>query len=219
MPSMSFLAAGEASACSADAEEDADHDAYIVSGATGVASGVLGRYRRVGEHKDMPKYRNEHGAVMYFDEHWKMNSKDDMLHWCYEVRGAAGNQPPVQAWTVYHFYGNSSCPVPVVARASDVEVLAVSGVVGSYRAVNGRYVEVGKHNEKPKYKNRSGAIIFFDGYWKMNHKDDVLAWRFAAKDQVEAPPQPPAGEWAVHWSHGKNQPSALLRVCGALATM
>jgi len=213
IPTMSFLAAREVPARAGDAEVDGDDDAYIVSGSAGVASGVLGRYRRVGEHNDWPKYRNEHGAIMYFDEHWKMNSKDDTLHWCYEVRGAAADQPPAQSWAAYRFYGDSSCPVPTVARAADVEVLAVSGVVGSGRAVNGRYVEVGVHNDRPKYRNRGGAIVFFDGYWKMNDRDDVLAWRFAVKDGVAAP-RPPAGAWAAHWSLGKDQPAAHLRVCG-----
>jgi len=210
---MGLLASQEVPTRAGDVENDGDDDAYIVSGSASVASGVLGRYRRVGEHKDRPKYRNEHGAVMYFDEHWKMNSKDDTLHWCYEVRGAADDQPPTQAWAAYRFYGDGRCPVPTVARATDVEVLAVSGVVASGRAVNGHYVEVGTHNDRPKYKNRSGAIVFFDGYWKMNDRDDVLAWRFAVKDGVAAS-QPPGGAWAAHWSLGKDQPAAHLRVRG-----
>mmetsp|Transcript_34961 Transcript_34961/g.88882 ORF Transcript_34961/g.88882 Transcript_34961/m.88882 type:complete len:507 (+) Transcript_34961:100-1620(+) len=207
MPIMGMV--GEASARNPDVDDD--EDAYFVSGAAGVASSVLGRYRRVGEHSDRPKYRNEQGAVIYFDEHWKMNVKDDMLHWCYEVRGMAPCQPPVQAWAAYHFYGDSSYPVPTVARAADVELLAVSGVNGPARAVNGRYMQAGMHNEQPKYKNSSGAIIFFDGYWKMNDRDDVLAWRFAVKDTA-AGSQPPSGEWASHWSFGAGQAPAHVRL-------
>jgi len=210
LPVMSFVSNQEASV---QVDDDDEGDAYIVSGASGVASSFLGRYRRVGEHNDRPKYRNQHGAILYFDEHWKINSKDDVLHWCFEVRAAAGDQPPTQDWAVYRFYGDRSSPVPTVTRAADLEVLAVSGVMGSARTVNGRYVEAGLHNEKPKYKNSSGAIIFFDGYWKMNDRDDVLAWYFSVKDGG-AGPLPPAGPWAAHWSVGKDQPPAVVKVCG-----
>jgi hypothetical protein len=208
-PSMGLGSGLEAAASTPD--DDVDDDAFIVSGPAGVARGVLGRYRKVGEHKDRPKYRNQHGAVIYFDEYWKMNVKDDVLHWCYEVRASAEEQPPTQAWAVYHFYGDSACPAPTVARAADVELLAVSGVAGAGRAVNGRYVQAGMHNDMPKFKNSSGAIVFFDGYWKMNDRDDVLAWRFATKE-VAAGQEPPSGAWPAHWSAHTGQAPALVRV-------
>jgi len=192
-----------------------DDDAYIVSGAAGIPRSILGRYRRVGEHGDRPMYRNEHGAIIFCDEHWKMNSQDDTSHWCYEVKAATGDLPPTEAWEACQLNGGSTGPVPTVTNAVDVEVLVVSGAIGPSRAVNGRYGEVGWHNARPKYKNGSGAIVFFDDCWKINPRDDVLAWNFWVNDAVGS--QPPAGEWEAHWSVGHDQPPACVRVRGALA--
>jgi len=130
---------------------DVDEDAYVVSGDAGVASSILGRYCRVGEHRDRPKYRNEHGAIIFFDGYWKMNVKDYALHWCYEVPGATGNQPPVQTWVASSFYcGDDMCPVPTVARAADVEVCS----------------------DGPKGANRRRAIVFVEDRWTMSDQDD-----------------------------------------------
>jgi hypothetical protein len=101
---------------------DESDDVYIVSGQAGVCSSVLGRYHRVGEHQERPKYRNKRGAVIYFDGYWKMNAKDDVQHWRYEVRGTAADLlPPAEGWAVYHFYGDSNCPVPKVVCAADAK--------------------------------------------------------------------------------------------------
>jgi len=196
-------------------EEEEDDDAYIVSAAPGIESRFAGRYRLVGEHRELPKYKNAQGAIIYCDGHWKMNIKDDTLHWCYESRGPPGDAPPSGTWTAFRFYGNGKASGPQVAKAAEAELFAVSGATGTGRAVNGRYTQVGEHNDYPKYKNRRGAIIFFDGYWKMNERDNVLAWRYSVKGELG--PQPPAGEWAAHWSYGKEQPAAQLRMCGGEA--
>jgi len=197
-----------------DDEEEEDDDAFIISGILGLPRNIPGRYRRVGELNWKPKYQNERGAVIFFDEYWKMNTKDDTMHWCYEVREADGEQPPAQTWSAYHlFHGSNS--VPTLEKAEDVEMIIVSGITGPRRAVNGRYAEVGWHNSRPKFKNRKGAIIFFDDYWKLNNRDDVLAWQFGVKEAVGS--DPPAGQWEAHWSCGDDQPPASILVRGALA--
>jgi len=196
-------------------DADDDDDAYIVSSMSGLARSIPGRYRRVGECNWKPKYCNERGAIIFFDDHWKMNVKDDTLHWCYEVRGSTEEYPPAQAWQAYHLFGDSGCPVPTLARASEIEVLAVSGVTGPARGVNGRYVEVGYHNMRPKYQNRSGAIIYFDDYWKMNNRNDMLAWHFGVKDATGL--KPPGGDWEAHWSCHDEQSFASVRLSGELA--
>jgi len=63
-------------------------------------------------------------------------------------------------------------------------VLIVEGA--SIESVNGTYVEHGVHNLKPFYKKmgQSGAIIYFDFFWKMNDTDDTTTWLYHMKDRT-----------------------------------
>lgn len=172
---------------SGEADPAADAESFLVAGPktkSVMRSGFLGRYRIVGEHQERPKYQNASGAIMFFDGHWKMNSKDDTLHWCYEVlRCTDYATPPPGPWTAWRFFSKDA-PDLTVSHASEADKFVVSGAAGSkaIRGVNGRYMQVGEHNEKPLYRNDNGAVIYFDSYWKLNEREDnVLAWRFSVR--------------------------------------
>lgn len=190
------------------ADEESEDD-YTVSGLTKQGRGLSGRYLKVGVHNEMPKYKNRKGCIIYFDGYWKLNGKDDVLHWSYGVRGAHGELPPSGAWQPFKF--STEAPLSV-QKASDVELFHVSGLAWAGAIGNGRYVEVGSHNDRPFYTNNKGAAIYFDGYWKLNFKGDKLAWQYGNKSASGQ--EPPFGAWAPHWSHSANTGEPTVRACG-----
>lgn len=88
----------------------------------------------------------------------------------------------------------------------------VVGVAGKGEAVNGHYRLVGTYNERPKYQNSRGAIIYFDGYWKINDTSDTLAWRFMVKSATG--PEPPTGEWSPHGYICSSSTPPTVHKCG-----
>lgn len=85
----------------------------------------------------------------------------------------------------------------------------VVGAGGAGARVNGRYVPFSLHNGKPKFKQESGrGIIFFDGQWKLNYKDDT-SWCLYSKNRQSS--SPPSGSWTTEGSQGDVDPPPSLR--------
>lgn len=90
-------------------------DAFVVPAFDGVVGVFAGRYARAGVHNGRPKYRNEHGSIIFFDRHWKMNMRDDTTMFCFAVREATGEEPPCGRWQAPT--QNAEVVAPIVAKA------------------------------------------------------------------------------------------------------
>ena len=52
--------------------------------------------------------------------------------------------------------------------------------------LKGTYSNVGKFKGKYKFKNKAtGAIVYFDGQWKLNSEDSVGKWQFSCPDNAD----------------------------------
>lgn len=61
------------------------------------------------------------------------------------------------------------------------------------------------YKEKPVYKNRLGAILYWSGFWKMNVIDNVGGWFYSV--HLSTGPEPPTGQWTVYgYTGGKAHP-------------
>ena len=107
----------------------------------------------------------------------------------------------------------AGAPTSAVARADDSvaggasafvathPVVVVAGAVGKLpggidygEKCNGRYAAVRVLNGKPLFKKVGGeAIVFFAGFWKLNHTDAFGGWVFGRSDAKG--PLPPDGAW------------------------
>mmetsp|Transcript_59194 Transcript_59194/g.150335 ORF Transcript_59194/g.150335 Transcript_59194/m.150335 type:complete len:277 (+) Transcript_59194:64-894(+) len=117
-------ALGAEKPAAAAADED---DAYIVSKVAGAGRAVGGRYVRAGVHNERPKYKSGSGGIIFFDFWWKMNVKDDVLQWCYEVKTATGEEMPCGTWNCTRFYNKSGSHPPVEVK-KDAAVLKAMAI-------------------------------------------------------------------------------------------
>lgn len=85
--------------------------------------------------------------------------------------------------------------------------IVVSGAGGLGGKCNGVYGPGYErhHKDKPLYKNRSGSIIYWSGFWKMNVIDNAGGWFYSV--HLSTGPEPPTGQWTVYgYTGGKAQP-------------
>ncbi|CAE7567909.1 traf6-b [Symbiodinium natans] len=87
-----------------------------VSGAGGVGCTVNGLYTLTESLNGRPKYQQVNGrAIMYFNEHWKLNYRDDVSGWYYQHPDASSETPPNGYWTTEGYFFDDADPPPVVA--------------------------------------------------------------------------------------------------------
>jgi hypothetical protein len=98
------------------------------------------------------------------------------------------------------------------ARAFDV---TVTGAGGLGLPTNGRYMQVGEFNGKPKFKQVSGkSIIYFaDSTWRINDRDDAQGWFYQA--QRGYTDLSSAGKWTPIVSDGSAEPPPVIAVVPA----
>ncbi|CAE7734049.1 traf6-b, partial [Symbiodinium sp. CCMP2456] len=86
-----------------------------VSGA-GVGCTINGLYSRIGSLNGRPKYQQVNGhAIVYFNEHWKINDRDDVSGWHYQHPDTTSETPPSGYWTSEGYFFDDADPQPVVA--------------------------------------------------------------------------------------------------------
>lgn len=109
-------------------------------------------------------------------------------------------------------------PEPVTPEAAIdpsvklVSMLTFSVTGAASGACNGKYVFEGNHKGKALYKSSTGAIVYFNGIWKMSSTYKVTACNYSAQGLPgEAGPLPPLGRWIAEGS-GKLGPT--VRVTG-----
>eukprot|EP00929_Paragymnodinium_shiwhaense_P042994 TRINITY_DN22165_c0_g1_i1.p1 TRINITY_DN22165_c0_g1~~TRINITY_DN22165_c0_g1_i1.p1 ORF type:complete len:870 (+),score=189.21 TRINITY_DN22165_c0_g1_i1:58-2667(+) len=102
-----------------------DRIEFMVAGAGGKGAAVNGHYRKVGKVNDKPKYQKVGGhAIIYFDEFWKMFTKDDVNGWFYAVEPEddedfePSEEPPTGygLWSNYGYTGGDAHPYPFVEK-------------------------------------------------------------------------------------------------------
>lgn len=66
------------------------------------------------------------------------------------------------------------------------------------------------HRGHPVYKNENNAIIYWGGFWKMNHYDDTGGWSYAWEGSQNMD-EPPEGQWTNYgYSGGRAFPCPFL---------
>lgn len=60
---------------------------------------------------------------------------------------------------------------------------------------NGVFSLVRMHNDRPLYQASSGAIVYFDRQWKLNHESGTTGWSFISRGAPWL--VPPQGRWAA----------------------
>lgn len=68
-----------------------------------------GDYEWSGQHNGRTKYGNHQGAIVFFDQGWKMNHCDDTTSFCFASGSAAGWEPPYKKWTKSIETGETVC--------------------------------------------------------------------------------------------------------------
>eukprot|EP00913_Durusdinium_trenchii_P027740 g26013.t1 len=58
------------------------------------------------------------------------------------------------------------------------------------------------HQQKPLFKADSGAIIYFDRFWKMNDNFNTNSWLYSPVSSKSKSTLPPEGKWTVQGSLG-----------------
>jgi len=58
-----------------------------------------GVYHWSGQHNGKTKYENHEGAIVFFDQEWKMNYCDDTNTCCFASGVQSGWEPPYKTWT------------------------------------------------------------------------------------------------------------------------
>jgi hypothetical protein len=85
-----------------------------VSGAGGVGAPVNGIYTYCGYFEKKPKFRQVEGeGVIYFDEEWKINYRDDVEGWYY-CHSSQTQMPPTGLWTTDGYHDNDADPAPTL---------------------------------------------------------------------------------------------------------
>ncbi|CAD7949003.1 unnamed protein product [Amoebophrya sp. A120] len=80
--------------------------------------------------------------------------------------------------------------------------IRVKGAGGAGIPCNGDYQPSGSYRDHPMYKNESGAIIYWAGFWKMNYTDQVTGWYYA-HDKSHGMATPPEGQWSNYGYNGR----------------
>lgn len=83
-----------------------------------------------GNHKGKPLFKNENGAIMYFNEFWKMSSSYKVTAWNYAVTTATGPVPPEGSWTSDSSTGpkvTASCPAQRVMAQNEERFMFEDG--------------------------------------------------------------------------------------------
>lgn len=170
---------------------------YVVSGAGGVGSCVNGVYVCVGVLNGKPKYQLQNGrAILYFQDLWKINYRDDESGWYYAHPDDKSETPPSGEWTTEgYFLGNAEPPPSVTVELLTQEIwVSGAGCVGC--TVNGLYTRIDSLNGRPKYQQVNGrAIVYFNEHWKINYRDDVSGWYYQHPDTTSE--TPPNGYWTT----------------------
>jgi len=82
-----------------------------------------------------------------------------------------------------------------------VTIITLSVTGAASAACNGTFTFEGNHKGKALYKSSAGAIVFFNGIWKMSSTYKVSSCNYSAKGLPgEAGPLPPLGRWVAEGS-------------------
>eukprot|EP00439_Symbiodinium_sp_Y106_P065740 s2985_g10.t1 len=95
-----------------------------------------------------------------------------------------------------------------------ISILSIT-VSGARDACNGSYKFDGLHQGKPLFKSDTGAIIYFQRFWKMNAAYRTSSWMYSLPDSRTA--LPPEGEWtregSVEMTSGSAPTLSLVDEC------
>eukprot|EP00930_Biecheleria_cincta_P023041 TRINITY_DN16699_c0_g1_i1.p1 TRINITY_DN16699_c0_g1~~TRINITY_DN16699_c0_g1_i1.p1 ORF type:complete len:356 (+),score=63.74 TRINITY_DN16699_c0_g1_i1:84-1151(+) len=80
-----------------------------------------------------------------------------------------------------------------VGKEWQVALISVKVGRSGIELCNGQYRYNGLHQGKPLFKTESGAIIYFNKFWKMNYCYKTAGWVYSLPDATG--PLPPEGKW------------------------
>mmetsp|Transcript_130691 Transcript_130691/g.279467 ORF Transcript_130691/g.279467 Transcript_130691/m.279467 type:complete len:541 (-) Transcript_130691:212-1834(-) len=112
----------------------------------------------------------------------------------------------------------AAAPAPgkrVAEREVDKSVVSIITVLvlgAGTSQCNGVYSFEGTHKGKPLFKAPTGAIIFFQDYWKLNSSYKTTSCLYSVQDAKGT--LPPTGQWARDSKGGGAQPAPTLRISG-----
>jgi len=72
---------------------------FTASGAGDAFKACNGAFYWSGQHNGKTKYINDRGAIVFFDEVWKINYHDDVDSCCFASGVQSGWEPPYKKWT------------------------------------------------------------------------------------------------------------------------
>ncbi|CAK9105332.1 unnamed protein product [Durusdinium trenchii] len=78
-----------------------------------------------------------------------------------------------------------------------VSILSVEVAGARMSACNGIFRYDGLHQQKPLFKADSGAIIYFNRFWKMNAVFKTSSWMYSHESKESLPPE---GDWTLQGS-------------------
>mmetsp|Transcript_38043 Transcript_38043/g.80549 ORF Transcript_38043/g.80549 Transcript_38043/m.80549 type:complete len:366 (-) Transcript_38043:286-1383(-) len=92
-----------------------EEEVYQIPSCKSFSKSFTGRFTYIGLYNGKGKYRNEIGAIIYFDRFWKLSPKDDVTTYSYGSRSSS-RRVPVGVWEAPPFNGTK--PGPTVERVS-----------------------------------------------------------------------------------------------------
>jgi len=133
--------------------------------AAGAAAEVCnGSYSFECNHKGRPLFKNDSGAIIYFNEFWKMNSSYKVTSWLYGVASATGPLPPVGPWTAENSKGvtvTASKQKSQVQAEKDTQIMLMDGQLLQKNMENKSWCRVDPHGveEDDKENTRTMASL------------------------------------------------------------